>query len=510
MQQGMLFHDLAAPHSGVNIEQMLCSLHEELNVPVFRRAWEQVMRRHAVLRTSFHWQGLKEPVQEVHAQVELPLAEEDWRGLPEAEQARRLRQFLDEDRRRGFELDHAPLMRLTLFRKQEADYECVWSFNHVVLDGRSFAPVLKEAFTFYDELCEGHEPELELPRPYRDYIQWLQGLDLAQAEAFWRQTLQGAPPSPLLSRQSGSATAAEGQPGHSTHELRLSTTVTRVLQALAQKHDFTLNTILQGAWALLLSRYSGAADVIFGATRACRRSTVPGADEMVGVFINTLPVRVRVPADRELIPWLQELRAQQRAVRPYEHTPLFHIQQWAGGGHGQPLFESILVYEEYLLNSLLRAQGGKWERREFRLLEQTNYPLTVYGYLDGDLLLRLACDRQHFSDATTGQMLRHLRTLLEGIAADPHQRLRDIPMLTAAEARQLVRGWNDTTTPYPQDRCIHQFFEDQLARLAQTPPVQAAHSLARALDRTLTAIKVGLLIHFESAVELADGLIGLC
>src|SRR5262249_6579929 len=163
---------------------------------------------------------------------------------------------------------------------------------------------------------------------------------------------------------------------------------TSALRALAQEHGFTLNTLVQGAWALLLSLYTGEEDVIFGTTRACRHSSLSGIETMVGLFINTIPFKAHVPRNMPLLKWLKGVRAQHISLREFEHTPLIKIQEWSDIARGMALFDSILVFENSSLNSDLRAQGGDWERREFQALEQTNYPLTVFGYAETEMLLK--------------------------------------------------------------------------------------------------------------------------
>ena len=460
MQQGMLFHSLYAPQSGVNIEQMICSLHEDLNVVVFKRSWQRVVERQPVLRTSFRWEGVNEPLQELHKHVTLPWVEQDWRGVSAQQQEKDLEAYLQDDRRRGFEFTSAPLMRLALFRVAEADYKFVWTFHHALLDGRSFPLVLKELFDCYEAFCSNQELQLEQPHPYRDYIDWLGLQDFIKTENFWRQTLKGfTAPTPMVVDLAKS----DEEEGYGKQGILLSETLTLGLQSLAQQHQLTLNTLVQGAWALLLSRYSGEKDVVFGATRACRRSALKSVESMVGLFINTLPVRVQVSPEKLLLPWLKELRVQWLAIRDYEHTPLVKVQAWSDIPSGS-LFESILVFENYLLNSTMRSLGGGFENREFKLLEQTNYPLTVVAYVEPELLLQIAYARHRFNDTTIVRMLGHLRTLLESMVANPEQRLSDLPLLTEAERNQLLIEWNSTEANYPKDACIHQLFEAQVER----------------------------------------------
>ena len=517
MQQGMLFHSLHAPQSGVDIEQLICALHENLSVSAFRRSWQRVIERHPVLRTSFSWQGVNEPLQKVHRQVTLPWVERDWRDVSTKQQELRLEAYLQDDRQRGFEITEAPLMRLALFRLAEAEYQFIWTFHHSLLDGRSLPLVLKELFAFYEAFCRDRELQLEQSRPYRDYIDWLGLQDFTRAESFWRQTLGNfTAPTPLVVDRNPIGSEEEG---YGKQGIRLFETLTSALQSLAQQHELTLNTLVQGAWALLLSRYSGEEDVVFGATRACRRS-VKGSESMVGLFINTLPVRSRTSPEKLLLPWLKELRAQWVAMRDYEHTPLVKVQGWSDIPPGKPLFESILVFENYLLNSTLRSLGGS-ANREFRLLEQTNYPLTAIANVEAELSLQIAYSRRRFDDQTITRMLGHVRTLLESMVANPEQRLSDLSLLTTAE-RQMLVDWNHTQVDSLKQACIHQLFEAQVERTPKAVAVvfedqqltyrelnRRANCLAHYLQKLGVGPEVLVGICVERSLEMVVGLLGI-
>lgn len=463
LQQGMLFHHLYAPQSGVDIEQMVMRLPENLNIPAFEYAWQRIVERHPVLRTGFAWVGLDQPLQRVFRRVNLRLDQQDWQGLPAQAHEDRLANYLQSDRQRGFELSEAPLMRLALFRRGEADYQCVWTFHHILLDGRSLPIILCELFAFYDAFCRDEHLHLEPLRPYQDYITWWQQQDPNQAEIFWRnQLVCFTKPTPLtVDRRSDNE--IESLEEYAVQEIRLTETASANLQTLAQHHGLTLNTFVHGAWALLLSRYSRETDVVFGVTRTCRRSTIAGAEAMVGLFINTLPMVVRVPGEMPLLPWLKELRAQNLALREAgrEHTPLVKVQEWSAVPRGLPLFESLLVFENYDLNASLQALGGAWANRSFSLLEQTNYPLTVNSYLASTLCLKIAYTRRRFDDQTIGRMAGHLKTLLESMAAHPDQKLAALPMLTEAELRWLSGQRAARQPSFHSGPCLHQHFERQ-------------------------------------------------
>ena len=519
MQQGMLFHGMYDPQSGVYVEQLICGLHERLDIPAFKKAWRRVIERHTVLRTSFHWEGCAEPRQETHRYVSLPWEYRDWRGIAAVE--RRWDVYVEDDQRLGFEFTKAPLTRLALFRIAENDYRFMWTFHHALLDGRSVLIVLKELFAYYEAFRRGQDLHFSQPRPYRDYIHWLGNQDLGKAERFWRNILRGFTAGTHLAVDHTRAVRPD-EKSYGTRETRLSRATTSRLQSLAQEHQLTPNTILLGAWAVLLNRYSGEEDVVFGATRACRRSAFEGTESMVGLFINTLPVRARLSPESRLLPWLKELRSQWVAIRDYEHTPLGKVKEWSEIPAEKPLFESILVFENCLLNSVLQAQDGIGKQREFRLRGPTNYPLTVAGYLDQELVLEIGYDRRLFDDAAIGRMLGHLEMLLEGIVADPWRRLTELPLLTDRERLQLLVEWNDTGTDYPRDECIHQLFEAQAERTPDAVAVvfegsqltyrelnRRANQLARHLQKLGVGPEMLVGICTERSLEMVVGLLGI-
>ena len=280
------------PGRACTSQQTVYTLRGDLSVSAFKRAWQQVVERHPILRTLFLWERRDEPLQVVRRRVDLPCVQEDWRGLSPVEQQTRLQAYLEADRDRDFELSRAPLMRLALIRLAEEVFHFIWSRHHLLLDRWSSSLVLREVFAFHQAFQRGEDLHLEPARPYRDYIAWLRRQDRGRAEAFWREKLKDfAGPTAL-----GIDRAPGGLPGeivYDRQQLRLSGATTAALRSLARRQRLTLNTLVQGAWALVLSRYSGEEDVVFGVTVAGRPADLAGVESIAGLFINTLPVRVR-------------------------------------------------------------------------------------------------------------------------------------------------------------------------------------------------------------------------
>ncbi|NTW00310.1 MAG: AMP-binding protein, partial [Oscillochloris sp.] len=503
MQQGMLFHSLLDPESGVYVEQISCVLRGDLSVPAFSEAWRRAIDRHPLLRTAFVWEDLDEPLQVVQPGVALPLDVEDWRTLNEAAQREHVDTLLARERATGFDLSDAPLMRLHLARLADDRYQLSWTHHHLLFDGWSLPLLLGDVMAHYEALRLGQEPALPRPRPYRDYIAWLQQQDAAAAERYWRTALAGfVSPTPLVMRRATDAT-----PGNLVARSQLTPEASAALQALARRYELTLNTIMQGVWALLLHRYSGEDDVLFGATVSGRPADLAGAETMVGLFINTLPVRVQIGPDRPLIEMLRELQRRQAEQRQYEHTPLVQIQSWSDIPADQPLFESILVFENYPVDEALGAQGGSIQITDVESLSQTNYPLTLAVSPGRTISFELSYDPRCFDAPVVERMLGHYQTLLCGLLAEIEQLAAALPMLTAAELEQLA-AWNHTAAPYPAELCVHQIFAAHVVRDSGAPALVDAGAILTYAELDLQSNQ--LAYHLRGLGVGPECLVGIC
>ncbi|PLZ98350.1 non-ribosomal peptide synthetase, partial [Fischerella thermalis CCMEE 5268] len=508
MQQGILFHTIYAPNSGVYIEQLSCNIQGNFHISFFQQAWQRLVERHPILRTSFIWEGIKEPVQVVHKQVKLPWQQQDLSGLEFIEQQKHIQTCLVAQREQGFEISQAPLMRLTLLQLAEKHYKFIWTHHHLLLDGWSSSLLLQEVFTYYQALSQGQDIQLQKPRPYRDYIAWLQKQDLSKAEIFWKQYLKGFNTVASLGVGQNIGSHVSENKNYNTQILRLTNAETAALQSLARQQQITLNTILQGAWAILLSRYSRENDIIFGGVVSGRPTTLAGVESMIGVFINTLPVRISLNPQEFLIPWLKQLQTQQNEVRQYEYTPLIEIQKWSDIPAGQPLFETIFNFQNYPLNSSLQQPIDNLKIFNINSVIQPHYPLNISVQVDAELSLEIFCDRHRFEHDTIARMLGHLQTLLLGMVANPQQRLGELPLLTATERYQLLEEWNNTQVDYPQDQCIHQLFE---AQVEKTPDAVAVVFEHQQLTYWELNAKANQLAHYLQKLGVKpEVLVGIC
>jgi len=461
LQQGMLVHALSTDVPGVDIEQILCSTTEPLDIAALRAAWESVIDRHPPLRTRFVWEENSAPHQVAEPEAPLDFRELDWRAAPGDEALQdRLEALLREDRAEPFDLARLPLMRVTVVRTTDSEWHCLWTFHHILLDGRSFPRVLTDVFDGYVALQQGQGVATAPEPSFREFIDWLTDQEHAGSEKFWRQTLSGfqAPTPAPLARLAPPAELVEVR----AVERRIPARAVRALDTFAREIGVTLNTLVQGAWSLLLHHYTGESDVVFATTRACRRSIDPALSDVVGLLINTLPVRAAVRPGDDVVGYLKRLRSLHVAVRAHEHTPLADVRRWSELEKGAPLFETLVVFEKYLLDTRLRALGGPWARRHFRYVGQTNFPLTLVVYSDEGLLTRLEYRTSLYDEKIAGMMLEQLEVLLDGLAKNPEAHPAAVPYAPAPEERATPRS-------FPVEECVHRLFERQVAERAGEP-----------------------------------------
>ncbi|WP_425564008.1 amino acid adenylation domain-containing protein [Saccharothrix xinjiangensis] len=453
MQAGMVFHGLG--EKGVYFQQTTFVVDGVTDSAAFAGAWQRVVDRTPALRSSVLWEGVAEPLQVVHERAEVPVAFLDWSGLDEAGRAGRLRELLAEDRERGLDLAVAPLMRLTVARLSPTTVQVLWTFHHVLLDGWSVFHVLS------DVLDRGELPER---RPFRDYVAWLAEQDGAAAEAHWRRALGDFDsPTPLPADR-------PAEHGTSSRRLPLELTVEESarLYGFAREHRVTPSAIVQAAWALLLARSGGRRDVCFGATVSGRPADLPGVDDITGIFINTLPVRVVVDGAAPVAAWLRDLQDAQVESRRFEHVPLTSLQAWSGVERGTNLFDSVVVFENYPAD-LAEGMG----LRELSAVESTSFPLSATVYPEERLGVLLGYEPAMFDVATVERLARRLRTLLVELVADPDRPVAEVPWLSDAEVRQVLVDWNGTADGAVDDT-IPSLFASQAALAPDAPAVTCA------------------------------------
>jgi len=441
LQESLLFSVLSAPGSSVGFEQSSWTIDAPIDATAFRRTWERTLERHPILRTAFFADAGKKPLQVVRQKVELPFDLQDWRHLDPEAQQRKLEEYLENDRRRGFDPARAPLMRVGLLRLAEARYVLVWSNQHLLLDGWCVPLVLREVLEVYGRLAQGRQDDLPRPRPFREYIAWLQKQHLEEAERYWRSALAGFTRPTALRIGSCAGDREPGARGYPCHEIRLPAAEADGLRLFCREQELTLNTLVQAAWALLLARYSSTDDVVFGSVVSGRPADLPGAEAMIGMFINNLPVRVRIEHGTRLLDWLRNVQGALAAMRRWEHTPLAQVQEWSEVPWGRRLFETLVVFQNYASGESpeesLASLGIGPQRYRF----ETSYPVALEVAPRSWLGLRLYYDAEVLSSPAARRLLAHFVTILRGMAAAPSAVVGEIPWLTPPELHAVLREW---------------------------------------------------------------------
>jgi amino acid adenylation domain-containing protein/non-ribosomal peptide synthase protein (TIGR01720 family) len=494
-QQGMFFHAMLAPDSGAYFEQLNAVL-EGLDVSTFVRAWQKLVERQPLFRTAFVWEELKEPVQVVRRNVRLEIEQEDWRGHTQEQRRSQFEAFMQGDRARGFNLLQAPLARVALMRLTETRYQFILSYHHLLLDGWSSAPLFKELFALYEALRKGREIDPQPVHSYRDYIAWLEDQDVSKHEVYWRQTLKGITAPTRIQTGELPRAVPDSRATYGKQSIHLSRITTSALQALVRQHHLTLNTLMMGIWALVLGRHSNTDDLIFGVAVASRPPALPGVEDMLGLFINTLPMRVRIDRRATVLSWCRQLQEQQVEWREYQYSPLLQVHGWSEVPRSQPMFESIFLFENYPVDDSFLSQMSSVTVHNASLVEEIGYPLSVAVEPRTEMLLAMGYDTCRFEESHIAQMLDDFRALLECLIQEPEQELskfapraeansdpltENAEVLSEAERRKVLVEFNQTETSFPRVQSVSQLFEIQCAKYpARTAVVYRGLSLTYA------------------------------
>jgi amino acid adenylation domain-containing protein/thioester reductase-like protein/non-ribosomal peptide synthase protein (TIGR01720 family) len=473
-QQGMFLHSLYATGSDAYFSQASGRLDGPLDLEALHSVLAAVIERHAPLRTSIVWEDLPEPLQVVHRRVALPLETHDLRDLaPEAQDAR-VAEIREADRRRGFALDEAPLLRCIVIRHGEDSNTLIISNHHVILDGWSEPVLAREILTLYAAYTSDEQPQLEAAPNYRDFIEWTLEQDLEEDQSFWRDQLQGfSEPTPLCPNP------ATGRERYDQRETHLPRALSQEIEAFSRRTGLTQNVLLQGAWALLIGHYASRDDVVFGVTVSGRSAGIADMDSRVGLHINTLPSRVQLSPDTAVLEWLRELQDQHTERLEYEHSPLPLTQAASDVPAGRSLFDSIVVFQNFPVAQVL-GDAAEVVVRDGVGYERTSYSVTVVAKPGERFLLRIIFDADRTDVPAAERMLGHLRTILEAFVAEPEARLSEVPILTQAERSRALDTWSGWTISgeVPAQSVLEQFE----SHVAATPDAIAVEAGATSLS----------------------------
>ncbi|MBK3473625.1 non-ribosomal peptide synthetase [Pseudomonas carnis] len=473
MQEGLLLHTLLEPGTGLYYMQDRYRINSALDPERFAQAWQAVIARHEALRASFCWNVGEDMLQVIHKPGSTPIEYLDWSADPQDEHEPRLQALLKAEREAGFDLLNQAPFHLRLIRVGEARYWFMMSNHHILIDAWCRSLLMNDFFDIYTALGEGRDAQLATPPRYRDYIAWLQRQDLNEARQWWQQNLQGFErATPIPSDRPFLREHAGGSGGMVVGDCytRLDARDGAQLRELAQAHQLTVNTFAQAAWALVLRRLSGDRDVLFGVTVAGRPVDMPEMQRTVGLFINSIALRVKLPEDGQTCSvrqWLSALLDSNMQLREYEYLPLVTIQEHSELPKGQPLFDSLFVFENapVEVSVLDRAQSLNATSDSGRT--HTNFPLTAVCYPGDDLGLHLSYDQRYFDESTVQGMLAEFKRLLLALVQGFHGDMAELALIGEQEREFLVAGCNQSERAYPLETSYIELFEAQVAEHPQ-------------------------------------------
>ncbi|NEW09936.1 amino acid adenylation domain-containing protein, partial [Paenibacillus sp. SYP-B3998] len=499
MQKGMWFHSAMDGHAGAYFEQTRFTLQGMLDVEQFANSWRALAARHAVLRTNFYRDSSGEPMQIVYRDKRIGFAYEDLRDMQENEREASVEHLVKADKARGFDLEQDELMRVTVVHIEEESYLVLWSSHHILMDGWCMPQLTQELLEMYAAYVRGDHLEQTAAPSYSQYIQWMEKQDGKAASMYWNKYLAGYEGQIALP-QGKAQGQGEDKPYVREHVVcDLGKPLSGRMSRLAKQHQVTLNTLMQAAWGVLLQKYNGTGDAVFGGVVSGRPAEIPGIEEMVGLFINTIPIRVTCNPEASFAEVMGKLQQQALDSGSYDYYPLYEIQ--AQSAQKQNLINHIMVFENYPVEEQMERSGGQDGSSnlvitDVQVAEQTNYDFNLIVMPGEEIVIRFDYNAQVFDRTSIERVKGHLVNVLEQIVANSQVAVGELELTTAAEKDEIMHAFNDTAADYPRNQTIHQLFEEQAERNAEALAVvyedkqwtyRELNERANGLARTLRA-----------------------
>ncbi len=460
LQLGMLFHGLYDEKAGAYLEQFSCDL-IDANAEVFTKSWEYILKSHSILRSAFYYDKFKVPVQCVFKDVKLPVEILDFSSMAEKEQSGAIALFGKKEMENGFNFESAPLMRLALIRLSDRRYHMHWTYHHIILDGWSMPILLEEFLNIYERLLAGKKIEPKETDYYEDYIRYVERRDKNQEASYWVNYLKTLELGTLLPFIKKTAERTKGLGKYNSLVLSVSEEKSAQVRNYAQKNRITVNTLMQGVWSLLLQKYSGKDDVVFGIIVSGRPEDLPGVEQRVGMYINTLPLYTHINKSGRVDEWLTGLQAEQVTMRQHQHTPLFRIMELAKI-KGE-LFDNILVFENYPVSKVMAAKEWSLKVENVATREQTNYPLTITVGNNTQININFHYNEDLLETTFAENIRNHFESVLYQITENVATHLADIKILSGEE-KIFIEKFNNTAVEYSYDKNIISLFEEQVIK----------------------------------------------
>ncbi|MGE6577244.1 amino acid adenylation domain-containing protein [Paenibacillus xylanexedens] len=461
MQKGMWFHSALDRQTAAYFEQTRFTMRGALDVQLFERSWMELAKRHLVLRANFVNGPAGEPLQIIYRDKPVGFEYEELLHLQVHEKQAYLDEKAEEDKLRGFDMEHDALVRFTILRTEEQSYHVLWSFQHILMDGWCLAQLTQELFEIYSALTSGKQPTGGKGSDYGDYIEWLEKQDDQAASGYWTAFLAGYEGQTVLPGQKEPAPSGRFTADHVTAELGKD--LSKRMDRVAKQHLVTVNTLLQAVWGVMLQKYNGTNDAVFGSVVAGRPAEIPGIESMIGLFINTVPVRVNSEVDTVFADLMAKLQERALDSGRYDYYPLYEIQ--ARSVQKQNLINHIIAFENYPVDEQMEQAGdqqhGGLTIADVQMEEQTNYNFNVTVVPGAEIEIQFDFNAEVFDKDSIERLKGHLVHLLEQVTDNPEITVGELELVTEAEKADLLGRFNDTTTEFPRGKTLIQLFEEQ-------------------------------------------------
>ncbi len=522
MQEGMLFHALLDKNSHAYFEQTVLEIEGELDIDVFEKSLNNIIQKHEVLRTAFVYEGIGKPVQVVLSKRKANISYEDITSIEQERKAEYIEQLKEADRENSFDLTKDTLIRATIIKEAERKYHIVWSFHHIIMDGWCLSLIMKDFFKSYSSIKTGNTVDIGKSEAYGSFIEWLEEQEKKDAARYWEKYLEGYEQQTAIPLK---RTTVDRELNRTkVVQFVLKKELTEGLVKVAQNSGVTLNTVVQAMWGMLLQKYNNVEDVVFGAVVSGRPEEIKGIEEIVGLFINTIPVRVRQDKQSTFKELIKELQNKSIEASKYDYMPLAEIQ--SNSELKQNLFDHIMVFENYPVEKEVQAQSRErnigFKIKNVEVYEQTNYDFGVVVIPGKEIALKLTYNTSVYEEENIRKIEGHFKSIADKVVEDAEVKISEVEILTEEERQQILIDFNNTKIDYPKDKTIHQLFEEQVERTPDNIAVvyedrsltyrelnEKANQLARVLrgKGVSTDNIVGIMV--ERSLEMIVGIIGI-
>jgi amino acid adenylation domain-containing protein len=472
MQGGMLFHALQNEDSRAYFEQITFRIKGDIDRDLLQQSFDIIVARYDILRTVFRADKLEEPLQFVLKERNFKLHVEDISHLSETGKNTYLQEFVDKDKEKGFDLTRDILMRATLVKMGANAYALVWSFHHILMDGWCLGIIYKELTRVYRSLKAGIPPELEPVTPYVNYINWLKKQDKEKGLEYWGNYLEGFEQQTTLPRLK----PADGLYRLEEYDVVIAGNEARALDATARQNRVTVNSVFQTLWGILLQKYNNRNDVVFGAVVSGRPPEIEGIEKMVGLFLNTVPVRIKNRPEDSVVQLLKKVQEETALSKNFEYLLLADIQSRTAL-KGSPIdhimaFENLPVQEEVKNAGMGGEPGldGQFGIQDIKQYNQTNYDFNVIIIPQAPLVVRFNYNSRIYENEFVKRVGLHLKEVIKRVLDNPDTAVKEIEIITEEERQQVLFDFNRTAADYPADKTIHELFNQQV----ETTPDGAA------------------------------------